>query len=126
MCVRACVYIQKSRIHVNFCFYKVKMLKEQNEMLQEQLEAKLATTAINASSSSSSSGLRSRPVRTCVCVCVVCVCVCVCVCACVCVCVCVCVYVCMCVCMCVCVTLARSLSDDARREEDEEGTRYTR
>ena len=79
VCARACVYIHKSRIHVNFCFYKVKMLKEQNDMLQEQLQAKLATTAINASSSSSSSGLRSRPVRTCVCVCVVCVCVCVCV-----------------------------------------------
>ena len=49
--------------------YKVKMLKEQNEMLQEQLEAKLAATAVN-DSSSSSAGLRSRPVRTCVCVCV--------------------------------------------------------
>jgi len=53
--------------------YKVKMLKEQNEMLQEQLEAKLAATAVN-DSSSSSAGLRSRPVRTCVCVCVCVVC----------------------------------------------------
>jgi hypothetical protein len=42
-------------------------------MLQEQLEAKLAATAVN-DSSSSSAGLRSRPVRTCVCVCVCVVC----------------------------------------------------
>jgi hypothetical protein len=39
---------------------QVKMLKDQNEMLQEQLEDKLAATAVN-DSSSSSAGLRSRP-----------------------------------------------------------------
>ena len=68
----------------------------------------------------------SQPPGTYMCVCVCCMCVCVCVCVCACVCVCVCVCMCVCVCVCVCVTLARSLSDDARREEDEEGTRYTR